>query len=722
MEMELNKEGDLKHYLKVIKRRLWIVLGVIGGAVIICIIYFLLSPPLYTSSSSFMIGRFESLFATGYLRTTVVEEINNHLHLVESEPVIRRTADAFSQVELEKMEFDSAQQVFSRINSDFKSGRINIGVEGESRIIKIEVTETNPYRSSFFANRIAMTYKDFNEQINRGEASSTRNFIEDQLEKVQNDLKQSEEELKAFKEKHGIIGVSEEMRNFVTQMGALETEYRRAQLEAQSLRRELESIRSMLTERQQALLSEASETSYQIFDNLQIQLSGLERERADLMIRGHGADDEKIISIENSINKIRKQMSDIFSDLILEGNVVDPLSDVRDLIQQSLTLKVDYTVAKTKEDALAEALSSFQNELKQMPTRDLQLARLERERTANEKLYLILTERMQQSQIEEASEVGNITIINVAKTPISQNISSKLKNCIIILFIGIFAGIGVGFVTDYIDSAVRDSEEVVRLSNLPKLASIPLISKYEDSVPVMVNKNYDYHMGEAIRRLRTNVKLSKVNHPPSSLLIASPNAGSGKSMISINLALSLASSGNKVLLVDADLRRPVIEDYLQIKAGKGLTELLKGDDNTEIISFYNDEATFFIDVLPSGVLPENPSELLDSDRMGDLIAKWRKNYDIIIFDTPPLLMVSDGFILGSMVEKAILVVAYGETTREMISQTVIQLNNLDISSIGFVINKAPLEIESKYYGYYKDKKKKKRRNLIRTLKSKFSRK
>ncbi|MCK4320999.1 polysaccharide biosynthesis tyrosine autokinase [candidate division WOR-3 bacterium] len=720
MEVELNKEGDIKRYIKIIKRRLRIVLGVIGGAIILSVIYIIFSPPLYTSSSSFMIRRPESLFADRYLRISMEEEITNHLYLIKTEPVVQKAAYDFTPEEIEKMEFDSATQVFSRIKSDINSGRISIGVEGESRIIKIKVIETNPYRSSFFANQLAKTYRNFDTEINRGEAYSTRRFIESQLEKVKNDLKEAEEELKSFKEKHGIIGVSEEIRNFVTQMGAIETEYRRAQLGAQSLRRELESVRSMLTERQQALLSEASETSFQIFDNLKLQLAGLERERADLMIRGYSADDEKIISIENSINIIRKQMSDIFSDLLIEGSMVDPLSDVRDLLQQSLILKVDYTVAKTKEDALESVLSTYQNELKEMPMRDLQLARLERERIANEKLYLILVEKKQQSQIEESSGLGSITILNLAKTPGNQNISAKLKNCIIILFLGVFVGIGVGFVVDYMDSAVRDSEEVIRLSNLPELASIPLITTNEDSIPIMVDKNYDYHLGEAIRRLRTNIKLSKVNKPHSSLLIASPNAGCGKSIISINLAISFASSGNKVLLVDTDLRRPAIEDYLQIHVDKGLSELLKGDDNVEIITFYHGEATFFIDILPSGILPENPSELLDSDRMSELIAKWRENYDIIIFDSPPLLMVSDGFILGSMVDKTLLVVACGETTREMISQTIIQFNNLDISSIGFVINKAPLEVESKYY-YHKDKKKKKR-SLIQTLTSKFSRK
>ena len=706
MEVELNKEGDIKRYIKIIKRRLWIVLGVIGGAIILSVIYIIFSPPLYTSSSSFMIGRLESLFADRYLRISMEEEITNHLYLIKTEPVVQKAAYDFTPEEIEKMEFDSATQVFSRIKSDLNSGRINIGVEGESRIIKIVVSETNPYRSSLIANKLATAYRDFNSEINRGEAFSTRTFIESQLEKVTDDLKKAEEALKSFKEGHGIIGVSEEIRNFVEQMGVMETEYRRARLDAQTLRQELESVRSMLTERQQALLSEASETSYQIFDNLKSQLAGLERERADLMIRGHGASDEKIISIENSINKIRRQMSDMFRNLLQEGSVIDPLEDVRDLLQKSLTLKVNYTVAKTKEDALEGVLSTYQNELKEMPKRDLQLARLERERTANEKLYLMLMEKKQQSQIEEASELGNIAIISLAKTPSSQNISSKLKNCIIFLFLGIFIAIGAAFVADYMDSAIKDSEEVIGLSGLTKLASIPLISENENSIPIIVDDNYNLYMGEAIRRLRTNIKLSKVDKPPSLLLVTSPDVGSGKSIVAINLAISFASSGDKVLLVDADLRRPAIEEYLKIQASKGITELLNGDDNTEILTYSNIDATFFIDILPSGKLPENPSELLDSDKMKELISEWKRYYDIVIFDSPPLLMASDGFILGSMVDKTLLVVAYRETTRAMISQTITQLNQLDISTLGFVINKVPLEVESAYYGYYKDKYKK----------------
>lgn len=706
MEVELNKEGDLKHYIKIIKRRLWMVLGVIGGAIILSVVYLIFSPPLYTSSSSFMIRRLESLFAEGYIRTTMVEEITNHLYLIKTEPVIYKTAYDFTPEEIEKMEFDSAAQVFSRIKSDINSGRISIGAEGESRIIKIKVTETNPYRSSLIANKLTIAYRDFNSEVNRGEAFSTRTFIESQLDKVREDLKEAEEALKSFKERHGIIGISEEISNFVAQMGVIETEYRRAKLDAQTLRQELESVRSMLTERQQALLSEASETSYQIFDNLKSQLAGLERERADLMIRGHGTSDEKIVSIENSINKIRRQMSDMFRNLLQEGSVVDPLEDVRDLLQKSLTLKVNYTVAKTKEEALEGVLSTYQNELQEMPMRDLQLARLERERTANEKLYLMLMEKKQQSQIEEASELGNIAIISLAKTPSKPYISYKLKNCIMFLFLGIFIAIGAAFVADYMDSTIRDSDEVVRLSNLPKLASIPLISENENSIPIIIDDNYNHYMGEAIRRLRTNIKLSKVDKPPSLLLVTSPDVGSGKSIVAINLAISFASSGDKVLLVDADLRRPAIEEYLKIQASKGITELINGDGNVKIITFHNTDATFFIDVLPSGKLPENPSELFDSDRMRGLIKYCRKYYDIIIFDSPPLLMVSDGFILGSMVDKTLLVVAYRETTKEMISQTITQLNQLDISTLGFVINKVPLEVESFYYGYYKDKYKK----------------
>jgi capsular exopolysaccharide synthesis family protein len=183
-------------------------------------------------------------------------------------------------------------------------------------------------------------------------------------------------------------------------------------------------------------------------------------------------------------------------------------------------------------------------------------------------------------------------------------------------------------------------------------------------------------------------------------------------MVAINLAFSFVSSGKKVLLVDTDLRRPAIEKYLGIKQGKGLTNLLtkKGEsrpfvvDGSKIFPKGKEEVRPLLvnelSIIPSGKLPPNPSELLDSDRMKELLNRWKKEYDIVLLDSPPLLTVSDSRILAAEVEETLLVAAYGETNRHMISQTSELLEQLSIKPLGYILNKVDIHKEYGYYGYY----------------------
>jgi tyrosine-protein kinase Etk/Wzc len=166
-------------------------------------------------------------------------------------------------------------------------------------------------------------------------------------------------------------------------------------------------------------------------------------------------------------------------------------------------------------------------------------------------------------------------------------------------------------------------------------------------------------------------------------------------MIAINLALSFASVGERIILVDTDLRRASIGSYLGISKSGGLTDLLIGQvEKPEIFKFNN------IDVISSGTLPPNPSELLDSNRMRELIKKWEEDYDLVILDSPPLLTVSDSSILANEVEETLIVVSYGETTRNMITQTAELLKRLSIKTLGFVMNKVHFSREYGYYHYY----------------------
>ena len=698
--MELDREVDIRDYIRIIRRRLWIILGVFGVSLILTFLYFIYSPPLYTTSSTILVKKVEALFGGGYFQSPTEEELTNHIYLLKSDPVLRKTALSFNNEDLKKMEFESSNQAFRKIKRDIENGQIEIGTEGESRIIKIKVTETNPYRSSLIANHLALTYRDFDIDMKREDAHSTYSFIENQVNIIKEDLEEVEKKLRAFKEEHGVLGISAEVEGFIQQMAEIEKEFRRASVETDVLEMELKTIESRLSDREKMLLTEASKTSYEILLDLKGQLTRLENQRADLLIQGYLPTDQKIQSVEHTVSSIKEKMDEVIRDLMEKRGILNPLEEIKDLLQKSLYLTVDWTVAKTRKEAFNGVLSYYKEKLKEIPKRDLMLARLEREKEANEKIYMMLLEKREHAQITEVSERGDIFILDFATMPKEPNIFSKVKKGILFIILGLLLGIGVGFIVDYVDSAIRDEGEILRLSGLPVLASIPLLGSGKKEIFVLTDKNLSSSTAEAFRRLRTNIKLSRADGLPSSLLVTGPNKDSGKSMIAINLALSFASVGERVLLVDTDLRRASIGSYLGISNVGGLTDLLIGQaKKVETFKFNG------VDVISSGTLPPNPSELLDSVKMRELLEKWEEDYDLVILDSPPLLSVSDSSILASEVDETLIVVSYGETTRNMISQTMDILKRLSIKTLGFVMNKVHFHREYGYYHhyyYYKD--------------------
>ncbi len=698
----MNKEYeiDIKDYLRIIRRRRGIVIGVISVCLILSFLYFFYAPPNYTSTSKILVKRVESIFTSTYYKSPTEEELTNHIFLIKSYPVLEKTANSFTDEELKKMEISSKQEAFYRIKNAIENGKIEVSVKGESRIIEIKATEANPYISQLFANRLAETYRNFDIEIKKEDAHSTYSFIAEQTEKVQKDLEEAEEKLKDFKEKYGTLGISSEIEEFIRQMSNIEKELKTASIEAEVLGKKLNAVKTRLNEQQKTLLTEASQTSYNVLVDLKRQLTTLENEKANLLIQGYSPEDQKILKINHSIQSLKGKMSTVAKELLQKEGTLDPLVQMEDFMQQSVNLTIDQAVARSRIEALEEALRYYKDKLNKIPKRELELARLEREKEANKKIYLMLLEKREQAQITEVQESGGISILETARLPKKPNTISRVKKSVLFFILGVLIAIGSGFVVDYVDSAVRDEFEITRISGLPILGRIPVVendkkSKNRGNLFVLTEEESRSHIAEAFRSLRANIKLSRAEGFPSSILITGPDTGSGKSMVAINLALSFVSSGKKVLLVDTDLRRPAIEKYLKIKRKKGLTELLINEEKE-----FRPLSIDGLKVIPSGVLPPNPSELLDSDRMKELLNRWEKEYDIVLLDSPPLMTVSDSRILAVEVEETLLVAAYGKTNRHLIAQTSELLKQLSIKALGYILNKVDIHKEYGYYGYY----------------------
>lgn len=308
-----------------------------------------------------------------------------------------------------------------------------------------------------------------------------------------------------------------------------------------------------------------------------------------------------------------------------------------------------------------------------------------------------------ESQLSRAGQLNNVRIMDYAKTafPIKPN---KKQNAALGLLVGIFLGGGLAFFLEYLDTSIRTIEDVEKYLSWPVLGIIPRFDQtsqaktsHSDSQPVM-SKLPKSVSAESYRTLRTNIQLTNLDHPPKSLVITSSAPLEGKSTTALNLAVALAQKESKVLLIDADLRKSVIHKLLRLDNSTGLTDAILNHSRLEAaVKRPNNIDNLW--VLTSGSTPSNPSELLGSSRMKALMEQVTKEYDYVIFDTPPLISVSDSAILASQADGVLLVISPGKVKREIVRRTKELLERIGTPVLGCVFNGVEPS-HSNYYYYY----------------------
>ena len=283
------------------------------------------------------------------------------------------------------------------------------------------------------------------------------------------------------------------------------------------------------------------------------------------------------------------------------------------------------------------------------------------------------------------------------KNPSSPNIP---RNLVLAGLLGLLLGAGVAVVRHVLDTKVRSEADVRALTD----SSILGVIAFDDGVPthpVILREDPRSAAAEAIRRLRTNMQFVGVADESRSVLISSSIPGEGKSTTALNLAVSLADAGSKVLLIDADLRRPSIAEYLGLEGSVGLTTVLIGKAGVEdVVQPWADST---LDILPAGQIPPNPSELLGSGAMRSLLSEVSARYDTVLIDSPPLLPVTDAAVLGRQVGGVLVVVGVDRIHRPQLVETIESLDTAGCHVMGLVINKiARREVGAYVYerGYY----------------------
>ncbi|HDQ45914.1 MAG TPA: polysaccharide biosynthesis tyrosine autokinase [bacterium] len=732
----------LQDYLAILGRGKWLIMLSFLAVMAATVYVTFTTPPTYEASALIMLkqdGGVQSriLDIPGYLKRDTM--INNHVEILKSRSlareVIRRLeetayadtlgvlgngpkASRFSPSGWVKGLFGSAGGRGGPAEQDAALKRfadmIAVMPRRDTDLIQLKVEAGSPLEARLVANTWMEAYQDQDMEASRGEVSEVRSFLENKLGDVQSSLARSEDNLRDYQQTSGVAELNTETQQMITQLAGFESEYQAATTQLEANQRRLNFLKTQLDESQRAMIEGANLTS-PVIAELQKQLAQLIGEMASYQqqLRGAGyatESDPKLTNMNSRIQGLQERIAEETRRLATSGAAArNPLAFSESLLGSILTIETENKSLTAKVEALERIVAQYNAGLDALPEKSLRLARLQREAEVNNKIFLMLREKYEESRIVEAGQAGSVRIVDYADPPEIPVRPKKKMNLMLGLMIGLGLGAGLTFLREYLDTSIRTAEELERLG-FTVLAGIPVIHQsgmraYATHAggngvihPRLITRlPNNSPVSEAYRALRTNVKYADLDNPFKTLLVTSPGPGDGKSTTATNLAITFAQLGARTLLIDADLRRPILHAYLSAKRGPGLTQILVG--KVKPGQAIQKTGIKNLSFLPAGSLPRNPSEFLSSKVMGRLIERLSAAYDMILIDSPPVISVTDAAVLSTRVDGTILVVRAGKTDREALILARQQLEKVKGRICGVGINGIT---QSRKYGHYYD--------------------
>ena len=567
--------------------------------------------------------------------------------------------------------------------ADQLRGSLSTRVIPQTDVVEITYQGTDPVLVRDAANAVAAAYAEFSSDLQTTQARTKTRFIERSLAERRQELEAAQQRLQAFKERNQTPDVPSEMTALAENIQQFEGERRAAIVEQNTYEKLLGKLTQADTvdEDLRRLAGTDAITKNSYVASLYTRWFELVKAREEMAGIGAGrsSSHSEVIAQDKLIARTKRDLQEA-SRVYLEGI-------------SSRLRSYDQTIAELRRQS------------ERYPPLESEQARLQADVRTLQTTYDNLQREYQMAKIAESADGATVRMVDKAQLPgfaISPNRRRAIQFAMIVgLLLGIAAAVGL----EKIDDSVKSPDELLNRFQLPVLGQIPAIraAGREEGTPLsrlVTHVDPRSVVAEAYRSLRTNIAFSRAQSRIRTLVLTSPGPADGKSTTVANLAITFAQQGQKTLLVDADLRRAVLDKTFSVPRTPGLTEVVVGvaalDDAVHSTSVEN------LFVMGSGQLPPNPSELLGSARMREVLDAARERFDVVLFDSPPLLAVTDAAVLSTMVEGSILVVRMGSTSREAVRRAASHLRAVHSRVLGAVLNDIDLNAGSYYggYGYY----------------------
>ena len=571
--------------------------------------------------------------------------------------------------------------------------KVDIQPKRSTDIITVNVQSRDPKIAIEYSNALCEAYRLQNQENNTAQYKETADYIGGQLEKVRKNLDDKRAELRKFKEANKLVDLPTESQARVARLAELQGALQEAEADASSGEATLKNLREQANKMAPAETMPSTIIVRPVVQQLRKQLTDLEAQRSALL--------QEFVPGASEVKTVDDQIADLRNRLKTEattevGTYTHSVNPVRQGVLEDISKTLAGTwSAQARADALRKNIATAREAVEKLPQREYQLSRLQGDLATYQETFQSLSDKYQTLLISQKTPVSNARVITPADD--AKKVSPRvLSTLVLALMGGLILSMVLAVAVDSMDNKIYTEEDAVQATGLPVLTHVPEL-RLNRGESTLIGKGDESFLLESFRMLRTQISFIGSYGQLKTLVLTSSQPNEGKSTVSANLAISLALNKKKVVLVDTDLRRPTIHQTFDMVNAKGFTSVVAGECSLEEALQNTDIEG--LQILTSGPKPPNPAELLDSRVSRDLIESLKQEFDYVIIDAPPALMIADAQIVASMADGVILVVSCQEANRHAVERIHELMVQTGIRVIGMVLNKFTQE-QGSYYGYY----------------------